>query len=344
MRANTPRTPQHLETNDDSARRPGAGSVQRRAGVSPHVSRLNAIQDTASQSPRVQRLAQMKAMLQAPPVQRMPERQGTAPIQMMRVVRWMDAGKEEDYISKLGARDPAAYAALRRDLVNGGRERILQEIDRHGQGLLGNDTPFVSVAVNPYSLSWGTDDSENGADDILRGARHDVWFDVPDEYLYPGSTELSQSETELLALLPPGVSLQSYIATRDTPRGPQPLIEDNRWRGRSTQERRAELRRLNPEFTKLVVRGSREGEPGSFVTRQEVVPAPWVAAEQRNPALVFNELPGNIQERVLDLAAGNWPRGEADFRRGLQGGQQWARDHLESTLRDNEAAIRNALR
>ncbi|NTX40554.1 DUF4157 domain-containing protein [Myxococcus sp. CA033] len=285
----------------------------------------------------------MAGSLHEPPVQRMTGTQGAAPIQLMRVVRWMDAGKESDYISKLGAQDPEAYARLHRELVGGGRGGILQAIDRHGQGMLGDETPFVSVAVNPYSLSWGTDDSESGVGDILQGARHDVWFDVPDEYLYPGSTELSQSETELLVLLPPGVSLERYIATRATQRGQEPLIKGNPWRGMTTEERRTELRRLNPEFTRLAVRGSREGEPGSFVMRQEVVPAPWEAQAGGNGALDFGGLPRGIQERVIDLAAENWAGGAAAFRQGLAGGQAWARAHLESTLRDNEAGIRRAM-
>lgn len=343
MRAHSPRMPKHVETTHDSAGRQGAGSVQRLADASPHVSRLNAIQDTASQSPRVQRLVQMKAMLQSPPVQRMPEPQGSAPIQMMRVVRWMDADKRSDYISKLAANQPEAYARVQRGLAGGGRGQLLQEIDRHGQGMLGDNTPFVSVAINPYSLSWGSDDSESGVDDILRGAPHDVWFDVPDEYLYPGSTGLSQSETELLVLLPPGVSLQQYIATQDLGGGEQPLIEDNRWKGMSTRARRAALQQMNPEFTKLAVRGSREGEEGSFAVKQEVVPPPWEVAAQDHPALVFSALPRNIQAQVVDLAAGNWGGGDAAFRRGLGEGQAWAREYLASTLRDNDAAIRRAM-
>lgn|GEM_PF-3843814 len=346
MSAYSPRTPKPQATTPDSSRTQarGAGAIQCLADDSPHVSRLNAIQDTASQSPRVQRLVQMKAMLQhGGTVQRMPRPGAAAPIQLMRVVRWMDANKKSDYISKLAAAQPDAYATAQRGLTRGGREQILQAIDRHGQGMLGDNTPFVSVAVNPYSLSWGTDDSESGVGDILQGARHDVWFDVPDEYLYPGSTELSQSETELLVLLPPGVSLEQFIATRDTDQGPQQLIENNRWRGMSTRERRAALKAMNPEFTRLAVRGSREGEEGSFVVKQERVPAPWEAAAQNNAALDFAGLPRNLQQRVVDLAAENWPKGEADFRRGLQGGQAWARAHLESILRDNEAAIRRAM-
>ncbi|WP_426732309.1 hypothetical protein [Myxococcus faecalis] len=98
---------------------------------------------------------------------------------------------------------------------------------------------------------------------------------------------------------------------------------------------------MNPEFTRLVVRDSGHGEPGSFVVRQEVVPAPWTPRNEA--ALEFSTLPQGIQQRVVGLAAGNWPRGEDDFMRGLRGRERWALQHLEATVRDNERASRGAM-
>lgn len=263
---------------------------------------------------------------------------GDNPIQMMRVMRWMNAKNKDDYISKLAKADPERYKILYEQIIKGGRKALIKYLDLHGQGLLGNDSPFVSVGLNPYSLSWGSDTSEGGVDIILQNTPHTVWFDVPNDYLFPGMTELSQSETELLVLLPPGQTLASYIATIND----RPGIEPNRWQGMSTEERQQALKEANPEFTRLVVRLTEEHEPGPFHVSQEDTAPPWT--KKSKTSLKFSELPKTIQERIQNLAAENWPQGSKKFNQGLQQGEDWATNHLQTTIDDNIQAIQKALK
>ncbi|MBE9006503.1 DUF4157 domain-containing protein [Fortiea sp. LEGE XX443] len=267
-----------------------------------------------------------------------PDSNRQAPIQLMRVVRWMDAGKEADYLSKLAYNDAKAYEIKYREIIKGGKKKLTEQLALHGEGLLEDTTPFISVGVNPYSLSWGYDTSKGGVDLILQGTPHNVWFDVPDGFLFPGVTELSQIETELLVLLPPGYSLKKYVADIEG----KPGIEPNRWQGMSTEKRQQDLKKLNPTFTRLVVRDTQEDEPAPYAVGQEEITAPWLQ-KQKGVQLTYDNLPSEIREKVLQLTADNWPNGIDDFIKGWKSKQKWALDAVDSTIQDNAEFIRKSL-
>ena len=329
----------------------------------PQAMQLKAFQNMASSSPqaRHRQAVQSPAMAknyfaqQQEPIQKstVPEKylqlkketytyRNSPPIQLMKVWRWMDANKPEDYISKLAETKPDDYKRLHSQLLQS--NDIMKTIDEHGQGLLQKISPFVSLAVNPYSLSWGYDTSEGGVDTILKSAEHTIVFDVPNEFLYPGLTKLSQSETEILALLPPGDTLKNYIAKQGEGMEARELIQSNRWKGMSAQVRRSELIKINPEFTKLNVKLlEKRDERGRFAVHEEVVTSPCKASSSSQVPLDFNQLSESMQSRVINLAAANWPGGEAKFKVGLSNKEQWAIEFLNSTISDNEEDIRKYL-
>jgi RHS repeat-associated protein len=134
------------------------------------------------------------------------------------VFRFLDGDREDSYLS------PAAKKGARRQEEE--YDRVLRIIDSDNLGALSEymnrhieadsdfDSPFISVALLASAAAETTDTSHGGLDTIVRQAPHVGMFEVPNDedgvFVLPGMSDLSQKETEVLVLLPPGVSLKQY--------------------------------------------------------------------------------------------------------------------------------------
>lgn len=183
-----------------------------------------------------------------------------APIQRVEVARIMDVDKDASFLSPAAQKSPDLQAKKYAEIVGMIKQDdpgLIHILEAHAQGDTDADSPFISVARNVVSLSYSTDDSHKGVEAILRGAPHLAFFDVPDlgedgVWLLPAMSELSLGETELLVLLPGGVSLKKYLKPPDD-KDPIPGVLKNPYMGMTLEARDAYNRRHGLERTKFLL-------------------------------------------------------------------------------------------
>ena len=126
----------------------------------------------------------------------------------VQVWRFLTLGRPDSFKSTMAERKYrkvySDWKARRTPLISA----LTSVVEAHaGSHTDGRSSLFVSVALNNISLMLQGDDEKGGALDVIRKTSHLCRFNVCVDMLVPVGSEVSRNETELLVLLPPGVSL-----------------------------------------------------------------------------------------------------------------------------------------
>jgi hypothetical protein len=244
--------------------------------------------------------------------------------------RFVTPGRPESYTAPISA---AEYRRQHIDLADAASKSLdsvlVGGLKAHTNGEGGS--PFLSLGLNPFSIAESSDNSGSGVQTIVSNAARLEQFAIPKAYLLPGFSDVAQSETEIVALLPPGVSLARFRTGGQV----NPYLGFSR---AQIQQALAGQRKETTSLTRDVF--------GRLLMYVKDRPAPAagpapipVAAAAGAIDLSIDALPPAILARVKATVAENLARkGE----RGLSDDQ--LRAEWEKFIQENKEAIENAIR
>jgi hypothetical protein len=236
--------------------------------------------------------------------------------------RFVTPARAASYLHQM---TPANYARAHAALAAASFGDILSgQLNEHTNGAGGS--PFISLALDARSVAASTDSSAGGVQSIVNLASRLERFSVPAAYLLPGFSELAQSETEIVALLPIGVTLDRFRTSS----------VENPYRNRS----RAQVQQLltGRPLTETRVREDAATRQLSVFQqdRQLVLPAAPAAPAAR--VLSLATLPPAIVTRIEEAV---------DFNLAQLSGRRLTADErqreIEKYIVENSAAIEVAL-